>query len=152
MQIGRYPVGVVFLIVFHLFNLVIWFFGQTLAFFSYDLVATWGLQEPRALLDPAIVEVNRAIGLTDTLIMLPMFVVAVFGLFAMRFYGAVASWTVLGCSLYWPVIYWTMQSQYAAGGIMHAPTTLVNIVVPGAIWLIAAWGIWYLYRQRVLFD
>ena len=84
MQIGRYPVGVIVLIVFHLLNLVVWFFGQTLAFFYYDMVATWGLQEPRTLLDPAIVEVNRAIGLIDTLIMLPMFGVAAFGLFAMR--------------------------------------------------------------------
>lgn len=152
MTIGRYPAGLIVLILFHIFNLVIWFFGQTLAIFDYDMVAAWGLQAPRDLLDPAIVEVNRAIGLTDTLIMLPLFAIAAFGLLGLRFYGAVLSWVVLGLSLYWPVIFWTSQYYYAAAGIRHAPTGVVEIVLPGALWIIAAWGIWYLYRNRALFD
>lgn len=148
---GR-PVGVNALILFHLFNVVIWFFGQTLAVIDYDMVAGWGLQEPRELLNPAIVEVNRAIALTDTLIMLPLFCVAAVGLLGMRFYGTVASWLVLGLTLYWPVISWTAQFFYASAGIQHAPTPMINILLPGTLWIIAARGIWYLYRNRELFD
>lgn len=152
MQIGKLPIGVFVLIVFHIFNVLIWFFGQTLAVFDYDMVAGWGLQEPRDLLDPAIVEVNRAIGLSDTLVMLPLFAVAAFGLVGLRFYGAVASWVVLGISLYWPVIFWTSQALYASAGITHAPTTGFALGISGAMWLIGAWGIWYLYRNRALFN
>lgn len=146
------PVGVNALILFHLFNIIIWLIGQTLAVFSYDMVAELGLQEPRELLNPAIVETNRAIGLTDTLIMLPLFCVALFGLLGMRFYGAVASWLVLGLTLYWPVIFWTAQFFYATAGIQHAPTAMINVLLPGTLWVIAAWGIFYLYRNRGLFD
>lgn len=148
---GR-PIGVMALILFHLFNLVLWFFGQTLAILNFDLVAEWGLQEPRALVDPVIVEVNRAIALADTVLLLPLFVVAAIGLMRLRFYGAVASWVVLGWSLYWPAVFWASQFFYAQTGITHAPTGMDGLLVPGVMWIIAAWGIWYLYRQRGLFD
>ncbi|WP_299653483.1 hypothetical protein [uncultured Tateyamaria sp.] len=148
---GR-PIGVVALIAFHIFSTVIWFFGQTLAVFYFDMVAEWGLQEPRALVDPVIVEVNRAIGLVDTILMLPLLVVAAIGLIGMRFYGAVASWVVFGITLYWPSIWWASQFFYARTGITHAPMTMSGILIPGAAWIIAAWGIWYLYRNRALFD
>ena len=143
--------GLRVLIGFHVFSLIIWFFGQTLAIVAYDTVAEWGLQGPRDLLDPVIVEVNRGIGLTDTLVMLPLFVVAAFGLSRRRFYGAVASWLVFGMTLYWPVIYWSCQGFYAAAGIAHQPTSMATIILPGALWLIAAWGTWYLAKNRDLF-
>jgi hypothetical protein len=149
---AKLPLGVWVLIGFHIFSLVIWFFGQTLAIFAYDTVAGWGLQGARDLLDPVIVEVNRAIGLTDTLVMLPLFVVASIGLSRRRFFGAVASWLVFGMTLYWPVIYWSCQGFYRAAGIAYEPTSAVTIILPGALWLIAVWGTWYLARHRALFG
>ena len=144
--------GIRVIIGFHIFSLIIWFFGQTLAVFTYDTVAAWGLQGPRDLLDPAIVEVNRGIGLTDTLVMLPLFIVAAVGLFRRRFYGAVASWLVFGMTLYWPVVFWCCQEFYATGGIAHHPTSTATIILPGALWLIAAWGTWCRARHRPVFD
>jgi hypothetical protein len=145
------PVGVKVIIGFHLFSLILWFFGQTMAVVAYDLVAGWGLQESRLLLDPAIVQVNRAIGLTDTLVMLPLFVVAGVGLVRMRFYGAVASWLAFGMTLYWPLVFWASQGFYSAADIRHAPTTAEQIILPGTLWLVAIWGSWYLFRNRELF-
>jgi hypothetical protein len=149
---SRLPPGVWVIIGFHIFSLVIWFFGQTLAVVAYDTVAGWGLQGQRNQLDPAIVEVNRGIGLADTLVMLPLFMVATIGLVRRRFYGAVASWLVFGMTLYWPVVFWCCQEFYAAAGIRHQPTSAATIILPGALWLIAAWGAWYLARHRALFD
>ncbi len=146
-----FPAGVWVIIGFHVFSLLIWFFGQTLAIFAYDTVASWGLQGPRDQLDPAVVEVNRGIGLADSLVMLPLFIVAAIGLWRRRFYGAVASWLVFGMTLYWPVIFWCCQQFYAAAGIAHHPTSAAAVILPGALWLIAAWGTWYLARQRALF-
>jgi hypothetical protein len=148
----KLPSGVWILIGFHIFSFVIWFFGQTLAVVAYDTVAGWGLQGPRDQLDPAIVEVNRGIGLADTLVMLPLFIVAAIGLYRRRFYGAVASWLVFGMTLYWPVVFWCCQDFYAAAGIAHQPTSGAAIILPGVLWLIAAWGTWYLARNREIFQ
>jgi hypothetical protein len=149
---SRLPLGVKVIIGFHVFSFVIWFFGQTIAVVAYDRAAGWGLQDPRALIDPVIVEINRAIGLTDTIIMLPLFIVAAVGLSRKRFYGAVASWLAFGMTLYWPVVFWCSQGFYAAAGIRHAPTQLGYIILPGSLLLIACWGSWYLGRNRELFQ
>ena len=145
------PRGVKVIIGFHLFSLVIWFFGQSVAVVAYDMVAGWGLQDPRALVDPVIVEVNRGIGLADTLLMLPLYLVAVAGLLRRRFVGAVASWHVFGMSLYWPIVFFASQSFYGRAGIEYVPTTVVVATLPIATMLIAGWGSWYLARNRGLF-
>ena len=146
----KLPLGVKLIIGFHLASFVILFFGQSLAVVAYDRVADWGLQEPSALLDPVIVQVNRSIGLTDTIIMLPLHAIAAAGLLQMRFYGAVASWLVFGMTMYWPLLFWTAQGFYAAAGTRHVPTSTMAIIVPAACMLIAIWGSWYLYRNRDL--
>lgn len=149
---GRLLLGVKVIIGFHIFSFVTWSFGQSGAVVAYDRVASWGLQDPRALVDPVIVQVNRAIGLTDTFIMLPLFLVATVGLLRRKFYGAVASWLAFGMTLYWPVVFWASQGFYAAADIRHAPTPAAAILLPGALWLIAAWGSWYLFKNRELFH
>ena len=89
---SRLPDGVKVIVGFHVFRFFMWVVGQTGAAVAYDSVAELGLQDPRAVLDPVIVELNRATGLADTLIMLPMFIVAAIGLLRRRLFGAVASW------------------------------------------------------------
>jgi hypothetical protein len=149
---GGLPGGVRVIIAFHVISLLLWLFGQTGAVVSYDTVAEWGFQEPRAVLDPAIVEVNRAIGLTDTLVMLPLFVVAVLGLLRKRFFGAVASWLVFGMTLYWPVQAWCSNYFYGRGDIVSPSLGATAIVLPGVLLLIAVWGSWYLAQNRSLFS
>ncbi len=151
-QASRLPPGVFLIVGFHLVSLVVWFFGQTLAVVDYDMVAAWGLQSPRAATEPAAVEVNRAIGLTDTIVMLPLFVPAAIGLLRRRFWGAVCSWLVFGMTLYWPIMFWASEAFYAQAGMRHVPFSLTTAVLPGAIWAIAAWGSWYLFRRRALFH
>jgi hypothetical protein len=148
---SKIPRGIRVIIGFHIFSFFIWSFGQTGAAINYDKTAEWGLQDPRALVDPVIVAVNRGIGLADTIIMLPFFVVATVGLLRMRFYGAVASWLAFGMTLYWPIEYWCTQGFYAAAGITHVPASPLTVVVPGVFLLVAAWGSWYLGRNRGLF-
>ena len=149
-QTSGLPLGLKVIIVFHVLSLVVWFFGQSVAVVAYDMVAGWGLQDQRALVDPVIVEVNRAIGLTDTVVMLPLFLIAVIGLLQRKLYGAVASWLVFGITVYWPVISWASQGFYAEANIAHQPMTLAHIAVPGACALVACWGSWYLYRNSGL--
>lgn len=150
-QSAGLPIGIKVIIGVHLFSLVIWLVGQTGAVVAYDTVAGWGLQDSRALIDPVIVEVNRAIGLADTIIMLPLFVVATIGLLRRRFYGVVTSWLAFGMTLYWPVVFWCSQGFYAAAGIRHQSLSAPTIILPATLMLIAVWGTWYLARNRAMF-
>jgi hypothetical protein len=144
-------VGVKVIIVFHLISLLLWLVGQTGAVIAYDVVAEWGIQDPRNLLDPAIVEVNRGIGLADTLVMLPLHAVAAIGLVKGRFYGVVASWLVFGMTVYWPTVFWCSQYFYGRAGVTHNPTQAAAVILPGIMMLVAVWGTWYLAKNRKRF-
>ena len=74
------------------FNLqFLWTIGQGGAIIAYDTVAKMGFQEPRDIVDPALVAVNESIGLTDMIIQMPLFIIALIGLWHKKFYGIVAS-------------------------------------------------------------
>lgn len=149
---SRITLGIKLVIAFHALNLVIWFFGQTWAVFDYDQAAEWGLQDKRELVDPIIVEVNRGIGLTDTLVMFPLHIIGIIGLLRMKMFGAVCSWMVMGMGIYWPVIFWTSQFFYGKAGLMYQPAPPEFIIVPGVFAAISIWASWYLFKKRRLFD
>lgn len=146
------PLGIKIIIAFLLLNAVAWTIGQGGAVIAYDTVAEWGLQDPREALNPAIVEVNRGIGLTDIIVQIPLYLIASIGLLRLRFYGAVASWLVLGTTLYWPVVFWSSQYFYGEEGIKYQPTAMSAHLILSIILLIAVWAIVYLYRNRDLFK
>jgi hypothetical protein len=139
--------GIKFIIGFHLLNILLWTIGQGGAVFFYDTVAEWGLQDPRNLLDPVIVEVNRGIGLADMISIMPLFIIAVIGLWRLKFYGLVTSWMAFGFSIYWPVVYWASQYFYGQAGIRYQPTSLVSIIIPAFFAGFALWASWYLFRN-----
>jgi hypothetical protein len=151
-QSMKIPLGIKLIIAFHLVNIVLWTIGQGGAVVSYDTIASWGLQDARGLLDPAIVEVNRGIGAADMIAIMPLFIVALIGLWRLRFYGAAASWMAFGFSIYWPVIFWASQYFYGQAGIKHQPTQIQGYVIPGIILGFALWASWYLLRKREVFD
>ena len=140
------------IIAFNLLNVVLWTFGQGYAVIDYDTVAEWDLQARRDLLNPAIVEVNRGIGLADMITLIPLFIIGTIGLWKMRFFGAVASWMAYGITLYWPVVFWCSQLFYGQEGIKYEPTTPEAIIVPVIFILTAAWASWYLYKNHQLFE
>jgi len=147
-KIKKFPSAIKVIIGFHLFNIILWTIGQGGAVISYDTVADWGLQDPRHLIDPVIVEVNRAIGLADMFTMIPLFIIAVVGLWQLKFYGAVASWMVFGFSIYWPVVFFASQYFYGQSAIKHNPTQMSAIILLSAIMLITIWASWYLYKNH----
>jgi len=100
------------------------------------------------LIDPAIVEGNRGIALADTIILLPVFLVATVGLLKRRGYGAIASWMAFALTLYWPVVFWSSLWFYADTGIKHQPLSVSVIVFPASLMIIALWGTWYLAKHR----
>lgn len=143
--------GIKLIIGFLILNLIIFIFGQGGAVVSYDFVAKLGLQEARETVDPIIVVINRGIGLADVLIGVPLFILAITGLWRLKFYGAVFSWMVLGISLYWPAVAWAKQSFYIQASVKCEPFNAGVHGVLAFVFVFSIWAAWYLFRNRKLF-
>jgi hypothetical protein len=137
---------------FHLLNILLWTIGQGGAVISYDTVALWGLQDAREFLNPAIVEVNRGIGLADIFIMIPLFIIAAIGLWRQKFWGAVFSWLALGITLYWPIVFLCSQFFFGQAGIKYNPTPVSTIVILSMILTFTIWASWYLAKNYKKLD
>ena len=150
-QTEKIPLGIKIVIGFHLLSVILWTIGQGGAVIFYDAVAKLGLQEPRELVDPVIVEVNRGIAFTDFVLQIPLFVLAIIGLWRLRFYGAVASWLVLGMTIYWPIVAWSNKYFFAQAAVKYQPFDMATNGILVFIVLFAVWASWYLFRNRVIF-
>src|SRR5210317_2130780 len=148
----KVPAGIKLIIGFFILNLIMFVVGQGGAVVSYDYVAQLGLQEARETIDPVIVVVNRGIGLADVLIGIPLFVLAITGLWRLRYYGAVFSWMVLGISVYWTSVAWAKQSFYLQASVKSQPFDVGVHGVLAFIFIFSLWASWYLFKYRTLFD
>ena len=148
----KVPLSFKLIIGFLMLNLLIFIIGQGGAVVSYDYVAKLGLQEARETIDPVIVEVNRGIGLADFLIGVPLFILAIIGLWRLRFFGAVFSWMILGISLYWTTVAWAKQSFYLQASIKSQPFNIGVHAVLAFVFIVSLWASWNLYKNRSLFD
>ena len=146
------PLGIKLIIGFFILNLIMFVIGQGGAVVSYDYVAKLGLQEARETIDPVIVVVNRGIGLADVLIGAPLFILAITGLWRLRFFGAVFSWMVLGISFYWTAVAWAKQSFYIQASIKSQPFDNGVHGVLAFVFIFSVWASWHLFKNRKLFD
>ena len=146
------PIGIKCIIGFHILNIIIWIIGQGGAVVAYDTVAQWGLQEPRATIDPFILMINQAIGLADFIIGVPLFIIAAVGLWQMRFYGFVFSYMVLGISFYWTTVAWVKQYFYLQAGVKSLPFDIGTHGMLAFVFLFSLWASWHLFKNRRLFD
>jgi len=148
----KVPFGFKLIIGFFILNLLMFVIGQGGAVISYDYVAKLGLQEARETIDPVIVVVNRGIGLADVLIGAPLFILAIIGLWRLRFYGAVFSWMVLGISFYWTTVAWAKQSFYIQASLKCQPFDIGVHGVLAFVFVFSVWASWHLFKNLKLFD
>ena len=146
------PLGIKLIIGFFILNLIMFVIGQGGAVISYDYVAKLGLQEARETIDPVIVVINRGIGLADVLIGVPLFILAITGLWRLRFFGVVFSWMVLGISFYWTTVAWAKQSFYIQASIKSQPFDIGVHGVLAFVFIFSVWASRHLYKNRKLFD
>jgi hypothetical protein len=146
------PLGIKFIIGFHILNIIMWVIGQGGAVIAYDTVAQWGLQDSRETIDPFIVVVNRGIGFADFLIGVPLFIVALIGMWKMKFAGAVFSWMVFGIGFYWTSVAWAKNYFYLEASIKCQPFGMGVHFMLVFVFLFSVWGSWYLFKNRKLFK
>ena len=146
------PFGIKFIIGFFMFSFVIWTIGQGGAVVAYDVVSAGDVLQPsRDKVDPVIVEDARAIGLADMFTMMPLFVIAIIGLLREKLFGYVASWLVLGITIYWPIVFLASQYYYKQASIKYFSADMATVALLIIIEIIAIWATIYLYgRWRTL--
>jgi hypothetical protein len=149
-QQQRVPLGIWLIISFFVLSITIWIVGQAGALFAYDAVAAFGLQETRESVDPVVVEVNRGIAFADVVIQVPLFVLAIIGLWRLRFFGAVAAWLAMGVHMYWPTAAWAKQYFYLKAGVKCEPFAVSFHGILAFFFFCSVWASWYLYKNRQL--
>jgi len=79
--------------------------------------------------------------------MIPLFLIALTGLWRLKIYGAIASWMALGITLYWPVVFLSNQYYYGTAGIKYQHTPLSVIIFLLLLMFGALWASWYLIKD-----
>lgn len=148
----RSPTGVKVIIGVFVVFVFFWVVGQGGAVVAYDRVADLGFHPARDHVDPITILVTKAIAVGDVLIQLPFFVIAIVGLWRVRFFGVAAAWIALGMNLYWTTVAWAKQWYYLQAGVDTEPFGLSLHAQLAFVFLFSAGASWYLYRNRVLFD
>jgi len=149
---SRLPTGVWIIISVFVVFAFFWVVGQGGAVVSYDRVAELGFHSERAHVDPITILVTQAIAIGDVLIQLPFFLVAIFGLWRLRFYGVAAAWIALGINLYWTTVAWAKQFYYLKAGVDTEPFGFALHAQLAFVFLFSVWASWYLYKNRTSFD
>lgn len=100
---SRRTVGFWLIVLFLLYDLATMLMGQTASLFSYDFTVRLGLQESRELVGVYGVQVNRAFGLADTMVAIPLILISLAGLAARKRWALTTLSAFMGLTLYWPV-------------------------------------------------
>ena len=87
--------------VFLSLSLVFLLLGQTSAIFAYDWAVSLGLQESAEDVSAHGVEVNRAFGVGDTVVYVPLVALALVGLVRRKRWSIPVTGAVMGISAYW---------------------------------------------------
>ena len=138
------PAGFWGICAFLVISLVFLLLGQTSAIFAYDFAVGLGLQESLADVSPYGVQVNRAFGVGDTVVYVPLIGLALAGLLLRRRWTLPVLGAVMGISVYWAATILAM--------LLFLPGTPGFRLEPGAgYWIvltayiaIGVWGLVYL--------
>jgi hypothetical protein len=97
---GRSP-GFWIVVVFLGASIVLMLVGQTLGVFNYELAARMGLQEKPEEMTDFGVQVNRAFGVSDTIVYVPLMAISLVGLFRRKQWALLTMAAFFGASAYW---------------------------------------------------
>lgn len=131
------------LCVFLVLGALVVLLGQTSAVFAYDFAVGLGLQESVDQVSEYGVEVNRAFGLGDTVVYIPLMVVALAGLIRRRRWALTVTAAVMGISVYWAATVWAMMVMLRGVSGYELVAGPEYWVFLGVFIAVGVWGILY---------
>lgn len=124
--------------------------GQTMSFINYDFTVSVGLQEPENQIGEIGVAVNKAFGVGDTIIYMPILLMGLVGLWQRRSWGVYLMSGALAITAYWPmvclfiIIFAESSPDFNYVNFTSITITLISLTSYGL------WGFWYLYKNQKL--
>jgi len=83
-------------------------------------------------------------------IQLSLFLIALVGLWRLRFFGVVAAWVSLSMHGHWTATAWAKQAFYVQAVFQAEPLAVPLQIMMAVICLVSLWACWYLYKHRKL--
>ncbi|MCK5033731.1 MAG: hypothetical protein KAS18_08855 [Calditrichia bacterium] len=124
-------------------------FGQMISFIDYDFTVSLGLQESVNVISEFGVASNKAFGVGDTLIYLPLLILGLIGLWQKEGWGLIAMVGALAITAYWPIV--NLFFLYFAKDLPGFNFTdfVSYTIVLSLISIYGLWGMWYIYRNGI---
>jgi hypothetical protein len=120
--VTKRPLAFRAIVVFLVLSIVLMLAGQTMAVFNYDLAVRLGLQESLSKVSEFGVQVNRAFGVGDTVVYVPLMLISLVGLCLRKRWALLVTAAVAGVSVYWSVtIIFTPLFLRGVPGYEYAP-------------------------------
>jgi len=89
------------IIIFMSLSVALLLLGQTMAIFNYEFAVSLGMQEDMKEISEFGAQINRAFGVSDTLIYIPFIALSIIGLILKKKWALITSAAVMGITLYW---------------------------------------------------
>ena len=123
-------------------------FGQMMAVIDYDFTVSIGMQEPADVWGEFGVAMNKAFGVSDTLIYLPLLFFGLIGLWLKKSWGLFTMIGALAITAYWPVmhIFYVLYAEGLPGFNFTEFASFITTLI--IITLYALCGMYYLYKNR----
>ena len=139
--------GFWFVMVSGIVLLVLLILGQTMSFINYDFTVSLGLQEPVDEIGKLGVEVNKAFGVGDTIIYVPILIAGLIGLWRKKEWGVFLLGGAFAITAYWPmvclfiILFGNSLPNFNYVDLTSITITLILFTIYGL------WGMWYVYKN-----
>jgi len=141
------------IVVFLALSTVLMLIAQTTPIFDYDLAVRLGFQNGADKITGFGVQVIRAFCVSDTLVFIPLTVLALIGLLLKKRWSLFATASVTGISIYWVVAYGFIVSYLNGMPGYHVVLGPFDWVIMGAYVIFGVWGLLYLiFRGESLVE
>lgn len=142
--------GFWFVIISGILLLLLLLLGQTMSFINYEFTVSLGLQEPVDEISKLGVAVNKAFGVGDTIIYVPILIAGLIGLWRKAEWSVFLMGGAFAITAYWPIVclfvilFGNKLSDFNYVDLTSIIIVLISFTVYGI------WGMWYVYKNQKL--
>lgn len=118
-----------------------------MAIINYEWTVSVELQEPEIEITEIGVVFNKGFGMADTFIYIPIFIIALIGIFKEKIFGIFFMFGFLSITAYWPVV--CLSAVFFANGSpnWHFTDYTFYSIILSLITIYGIWGIFYLLKS-----
>ena len=141
---AKRPVAYWVIVSFLALSTVLMLIAQTTPIFDYPLAVRLGFQNGADKISEYGVQVIRAFCVADTLVFIPLTLIALIGLLLKKRWSLFATASLTGISIYWVVAYGFMVAFLSGQPGYHVVLGPADWVIMGAYVAFGGWGLLYL--------